>query len=172
MIKSTIIAVFIIWCIMLNTATAQDISLQQKRYIQTYSQKYLGSLPQWTKIMEAIRLTECNKDRCGKSNKQGDNSWGGWQLQPNTARDVMGYLEMKEVLTDEQIIHRLIYNNKFSTQIAVRYFAWLFKELNNLDNSIIAYNIGIGNVIYKLKTGKPLSRKYLNKVKSNIRRTQ
>ena len=112
-------------------------------------------------------MTECNQFRCYKSSKKGDNSFGGWQIQPATARDVMGYLEMKEILNDEQLINRLIYDDKFSTKIAVRYFAWLFKETNDLDLAIVSYNSGIATVINTLKKGKPLTQKYLNKVKSH-----
>ena len=160
-----IVVVFLIWCSSLNTAIAQDLSKEQERLIQIYSQRYLGKSKQWVVIMKSIRMTECNQFRCYKSSKKGDNSFGGWQIQPATARDVMGYLEMKEILNDEQLINRLIYDDKFSTKIAVRYFAWLFKETNDLDLAIISYNSGIGDVINKLKGGKPLPQEYLRKVR-------
>ena len=169
--KLTIIAVFIIWCVLRNTAIAQDLSINQRQYISIYCKKYLGDNTQWPIIMEGIRKTECSKPLCGKSSKEGDNSWGPWQIQPDTARDVMRYLGIDAHLTDEQIIHKLLYDVRFSTMIAIRYFGFLWKKFNDLDLAVMSYNYGPGNVENHLKEKRsfpPKVREYLLKVKKEM----
>lgn len=154
-------------------ATGQDLSYQnknyelskiQKQWIKKYSQLYIGKNNQWPKIMEAIRMVECNKAVCGKSDLD-EQSWGQWQMQVGTARDTAKMIELTLPVSDVKLIELLIHNDRISTMLACAYFGWLFKQMNSLDLSIISYNLGIGNVISKLKKGKQLPVEYLNKVK-------
>lgn len=146
------------------TLNAQELSIKQQQYVMVYSKAYFGRhWKQWNRVLRAIRVTECSKEVCKKSQKKGDNSYGNWQIQLSTAKDMMSQLNYK--WSDEQIIHELIYNDNFSTHVAVLYCVWLFKQLNDLDLTIISYNLGIGKVIKLLRSGQPLPSAYLHKVK-------
>lgn len=173
MIKSTIAAVFIIWYITLDTAVAQDLSMSQKRWIGIYSKKHLGALPQWSKVMGAMAKVESDngRDRIGKykSGKM-SNCYGLLQLKPSTARDIMSKLKMAVYYTDEQLIDKLKNDDRFNIQLASAYIGFLWELFNDLDLTVISYNIGQGKTLILLREGKQLPVEYLHKVKIEMER--
>ena len=113
-------------------------------------------------------MVECNKAICGKSDLD-EQSWGQWQMQIGTARDTAKMIGLTLPDSDAKLIDLLIHDDKISTMLACAYFGWLFKQMNSLDLATISYNLGIGNVISKLKKGKQLPVEYLNKVKMRLK---
>lgn len=144
-----------------------ELSTIQKQWIKKYSQMYIGKNNQWPKIMEAIRMTECAKAVCGKS-EMDEASWGQWQMQVGTARDAAKMIGLTLPNKDTEVINLLIHNDKISTMLACAYFGWLFKQLNSLDLALISYNSGIGITINRLKKGEQLPMEYLDKVKMKL----
>ena len=120
-----------------------ELSSIQKQWIKKYSQIYIGKNNQWPKVMEAIRMVECNKAICGKSDLD-EASWGQWQMQIGTARDTAKMIGLTLPDSDAKLIDLLIYDDKISTMLACAYFGWLFKQMNSLDLATISYNLGIG----------------------------
>ena len=98
-----------------------------------------------------------------------DPSYGIGQLKLSTARDMAKMLNITLPKDDAQLKQLLIKNDKLNIQLSTAYFGWLFHRLNDLDLAIISYNLGIGNVISKLKKGDQLPVEYLNKVKKKYR---
>ncbi len=166
-----LIFIVIFTMIMVVDVNAYNLSSQQKYWIKKYSHMYIGKSKQWVKVMEAIRKTECNKFMCGKSLKKGDNSFGNWQIQVNTAKDMMVYLGVKQDMSDKEVVNMLMYNDKFATQVAVRYFAYLWNKFNTLDLAIVSYNFGPANTIKYIRRGYTFPNsvnKYLDIVKRRM----
>lgn len=118
--------------------------------------------------MEAIAAVESANGKYKVSNS--DPSFGLYQMKTATAYDTAKMIGLKLPSSEKELKNILIKNDKIATMLACAYFGYLFSELNSLDNAIVSYNSGIGNVIRLLKEHKPLPQEYLKKVKKKMER--
>lgn len=75
----------------------------------------------------------------------GKRSYCHMQLEVGTARDMIVRLKLGEFKTDEELIAKLLTDDRFCIMIGARYFEWLLNYFNgDYRMAVLAYNRGPG----------------------------
>lgn len=148
--------------ILVALSNAKELSSQQNEYIKIYSKQYIGKHPQWSSLMKAIIKVESDNGQFKVG--QLDPSFGIAQMKLETARAVgkLSHIQLPE--GDVELCELLLNNDKIAIRLEAAYLGYLWHFFNNLDLTIIAYNVGEGKVINSLIHHKYLSKVYLHKV--------
>lgn len=96
-----------------------------------------------------------------------DDSCGNMQVSISTAKFVIEDLLHMEKMTNSQIKRELINNDRLNIQIGSAYYKYLVDSLKDRDLAILAYNVGIGNVIKHGTRFDP--NNYLKSVKRHMK---
>lgn len=114
------------------------------------------------KLIISLIATESSFRTSVVSNK---GAVGLMQILPPTAK----YISKKNNITSYSS-HTDLHNPKINLKLGIAYFDYLIEKTGSIDNAIIAYNYGPGNLKRAINNGKALPQKYHKSVKRNYNR--
>ncbi len=121
-------------------------------------------------MMQAILLQETIAGMLGRIGHMtapvGKRSYGVMQVKVSAARDVLrDHKEFGRFRSDEELIAALLTDDEFNIRIASKFFLILGRHAKSIDQSLVAYNIGLRA---SRKIASPEQFKYVVKTKRNL----
>lgn len=116
------------------------------------------------KVESSNGINKIGKDPIIKPNTDPYN-YGILQMKIGTARDAAKMIGLAIPESDDELRDLLINDDQKAIMLSAAYLSYLWKVFNHVDLTIIAYNLGPGAVINRLKKGEQLPTEYLEKVK-------
>lgn len=126
--------------------------------------------PEHAEMLQAILLQETIAGQLGRIGHMtapvGKRSYGIMQVKVSAARDVLrAHKEFGRFRSDEELIAALLTDDEFNIRIASKFFLILTKHAKSVDQSLVAYNIGLRA---SRKVASPDQFKYVLKTKRNL----
>lgn len=156
-----VLLISIVFLTLPTTTQGQELSQTNKMYVTIYAHQYINH-PDAELVLRGILNVESSNGqfKIGKL----DPSFGIGQMKVGTARGIAKKYHIQLPQRDDELIRRLLLDDKLAIQLSAAYLGYLWKMFNNLDLTVIAYNRGEGWVIDKLRRGESIHVEYLNKV--------